>query len=307
MFPTFSSHNELCNQLNRDGMLRSPLALDAFRRCDRKYFTPHKDCYMYSPQVISVPSPTAPYTVTISSPTVHAPAADRCAEVLLKTVKDANNQDYVPQRRVCDVASGSGYMCAVFGKMLQSLRDNTTNPTQRAAHQHSKVIGVEILQNLVHQSLDNLKHCDPTLITEGLVEVHRMDAFRNRLPEAPFDIIHTGVCIQFVPLALMSQLKIGGKLILVLQVNQHNDQKFYEVIRKQVSPQDLAQTPFAALTDDDKLFNYALQLQESGQHEQINAFVATFFTYNFLFDCNYILAHSDSTAPQQLEIQKVKH
>jgi protein-L-isoaspartate(D-aspartate) O-methyltransferase len=85
------------------------------------------------------------YGETISAPHMHA----TCLELL---------RDYAkPGARVLDVGSGSGYLTAVFGRMV--------------GRGGGKVVGIEKHPELATQSLSNVRNAAPELLDEGIVEV----------------------------------------------------------------------------------------------------------------------------------------
>ncbi|XP_069493657.1 protein-L-isoaspartate(D-aspartate) O-methyltransferase-like isoform X3 [Ambystoma mexicanum] len=77
-----------------------------------------------------------------------------------------------------------------------------------------KVVGIEHIEQLVRDSIANVRADDETLLASGRIKLVVGDG-RNGYPEdAPFDAIHVGAAAATVPQALLDQLKPGGRLIL---------------------------------------------------------------------------------------------
>ena len=90
---------ELCEHLQRDGMLKSGKVYKALMSVDRADFSPHGP-YEDRPQSIS-------YGVTISAPHMHA----YCLELLKDHLKIGG--------KALDVGFGSGYLTVAMSKMME--------------------------------------------------------------------------------------------------------------------------------------------------------------------------------------------
>ena len=134
-----SSNTEMVEKLCEAGIVTSPIVRESMLATDRAHFcvqsTPKKakakkesSSYAYGPYA------DAPQAignkVTISAPHIHATALQALSDVVTK-----------PGSRVLDVGSGSGVLVACFARM---------------AGPGSKIIGVEVVANLVPISIDNL-------------------------------------------------------------------------------------------------------------------------------------------------------
>jgi len=95
--------------------------------------------------------------------------------------------------RVLEVGAGSGFMAALLG------------------HQAQHVTTMEILPELAKFAAENLRRA-------GVMNVNVVQASGNRglVTEAPFDVILLSGSVAEVPPALLSQLKVGGRLAAVV-------------------------------------------------------------------------------------------
>jgi len=100
--------------------------------------------------------------------------------------------------RILDVGSGSGYLSVVFGRM------NTD----------ASVFGLDLIPELVEQSIANVKRADKDLLESGKLRLLVGDGWTGLPHEGPFDVIHVGAAAASIPRSLLAQLKIGGRAIL---------------------------------------------------------------------------------------------
>ena len=293
------NHQELTNNLVKNGMLSTPQIIKAWLKCDRKYFNPLRDVNIYEDRPFPIGA-----EATISAPNVHTVGVQSVSDNLFGTQTDPQTgQESIPQRSILDVASGSGYMTALFGTIC---KDELKNG--------SKVLGIDIHQSLVNQSIKNVQKFDPSLLDDGIISFQRHDAFRPAapFPGAPFDVIHGGCSIQFVPLSSLSMLKMGGSMIMPIQTSAQ-DQNFFHIIRKHL-PYDQIPTgsPFAHIKNDTDFFNTATSIQnakvkDQKNHQLQNDFINTFFTHKNLFGVRYLMALTDDEAPQHIAAWDVPH
>lgn len=101
--------------------------------------------------------------------------------------------DVRKHERVLEVGAGSGYMAALLG------------------HRAQQVITLEILADLAEMARANLQRAG--LMNVG---VRQADGSRGLPDEAPFDVILLSGSVAEVPAALLSQLKVGGRLAAVV-------------------------------------------------------------------------------------------
>ncbi|GAB4814184.1 hypothetical protein N2152v2_001230 [Parachlorella kessleri] len=132
------------------------------------------------------------YGATISAPHMHA----HCLEMLRNKLQ--------PGAKVLDVGSGSGYLTAVMAHMV----------TQEGAH--GVAVGIEHIPQLVETGRRNVLR-DPRaaeLLHSGSLKLLVGDGQKGWPAEAPYDCIHVGAAAEYIPAALVEQLKPGGRLLL---------------------------------------------------------------------------------------------
>ena len=95
--------------------------------------------------------------------------------------------------RVLEIGTGSGYMAALL------------------AHQAQQVVSLEIKPELARMATDNLRRA--SILN---VQVREADGARGLPAEGPFDVIVLSGSVADVPLALLNQLKVGGRLVAVV-------------------------------------------------------------------------------------------
>lgn len=98
-----------------------------------------------------------------------------------------------PTDKVLEIGTGSGYMAALLARQAQ------------------RVISLEINPEIADMARTNLQRA-------GIhnVEVRQADGAQGAAADAPFDVILLGGSVAEVPQALLSQLKIGGRLIAIV-------------------------------------------------------------------------------------------
>ncbi len=98
-----------------------------------------------------------------------------------------------PADKVLEVGAGSGYMAALLGAKAQ------------------RVITLELHPQLVQMARTNLQRAGVTN-----VEVRQADGAKGLAGEGPFDAIVLSGSVAEVPPALLSQLKVGGRLSAIV-------------------------------------------------------------------------------------------
>jgi protein-L-isoaspartate(D-aspartate) O-methyltransferase len=160
-------------------MLKTSRIQEAMQRADRGNYA-NKWAYYDMPQPIG-------YDQTISAPHMHAWALEQLKDHLR------------PGAHVLDVGSGSGFLCTVFGLLVEP---------------NGKVVGIDIYDGLVEQSKRNLEKDHPELLERKLVELKVGDGWKGDPGHAPFDAIHVGAAASSIPRALVDQLKPGGRMVI---------------------------------------------------------------------------------------------
>jgi protein-L-isoaspartate(D-aspartate) O-methyltransferase len=104
-------------------------------------------------------------------------------------------QEAAPMRheKVLEIGTGSGFFTALL------------------AHKAQQVLSLEIRPELAAQARDNLRYAN---IVNA--EVRQGDGVRGEPTKAPWDLIVLSGSVAEVPRNLLSQLKVGGRLIAVV-------------------------------------------------------------------------------------------
>jgi protein-L-isoaspartate(D-aspartate) O-methyltransferase len=110
--------------------------------------------------------------------------------VQARLVQDASVK---PTDKVLEIGTGSGYTTALLAKLAQ------------------RVISLEINAEVADMARANLHRA-------GIhnAEVRQTDGSQGAAADAPFDVILLGGSVAEVPQALLSQLKLGGRLVAIV-------------------------------------------------------------------------------------------
>jgi len=173
------SNDELIDMLLQENTISSERVAGWMKKVDRANFCP-LDPYVDCPQPIGCGQ-------TISAPHMHG----LCLQLLEDNLK--------PGARVLDVGSGSGYLSAVFGKIVGET---------------GKVIGIDIYPELVELAQRNVRKECPELLDKEILQIKLGDGWAGEPAEGPFNAIHVGAGAASLPKTLVQQLKPGGRLII---------------------------------------------------------------------------------------------
>ncbi len=180
-------------KLAQAGIAKSKIVQDCMNKVDRmNYVRNREEAYIDAPSSIG-------YMQTISAPHMHAHAL----EDLLPALQKAEASPSVNQLSILDVGSGSGYLTACFGRMINLL-----------GNKPGKVYGIDYIPELVSCAKTNLVKQDSDLLESGVVEIHKGDGWKGYPSGAPYHAIHVGAAADGVPEVLMSQLAVGGTMII---------------------------------------------------------------------------------------------
>lgn len=169
----------LIDQLIKEGYLKTPEIIEAFRKIKRKDFvgeTAKEEAEANYPLEIG-------FGQTISQPLTVAFMIELCQ----------------PKKgdRVLDIGSGSGWTTALFAEIVGP---------------KGKVYGVERIAELKEFGENNAKKYD--FVSSGRAIFICADGSKG-LPEyAPYDIIHVGAAAAKIPQELLEQLVVGGRLVI---------------------------------------------------------------------------------------------
>jgi protein-L-isoaspartate(D-aspartate) O-methyltransferase len=168
----------LIDSLIKDGWLKTPRIIDAFRKIKREDFMTDDIKHLAEVnQAISIG-----FEQTISQPLTVA--------FMLEKLQ--------PQKgdKILDVGSGSGWTSALLAHCVGK---------------NGKVIAMEIIPELKKFGEKNATKYD--FIEKGILEFICADATRGYKKEAPYDKILVSASAKKLPKALKNQLKIKGRIV----------------------------------------------------------------------------------------------
>jgi protein-L-isoaspartate(D-aspartate) O-methyltransferase len=131
--------------------------------------------------------------VPLLSPAEEAIASGHCMLEPCIEARVLQDLQLQPTDKVLEVGAGSGYMAALLAAKAQ------------------RVITLELEPRLVEMARANLQKAGITN-----VEVRKADGAKGLPGEAPFDAIVLSGSVAEVPAALLSQLKVGGRLAAIV-------------------------------------------------------------------------------------------
>lgn len=171
----------LISNLIKDGYLKTPRLIEAFRSIDRKDFVSEGDkdsAYENIPLSIG-------YGQTISQPLTVA--------FMLELLEPKKGE------KILDVGSGSGWQTALLAFLVKDEEVKT-----------GKVIAVERIAELKKFAEENISRY-PDL--KPLIRLELGDGSFGFSDKAPFDKIIAAASAEKIPLAWKDQLKIGGRIV----------------------------------------------------------------------------------------------
>ena len=176
----------LIDYLIREGWLKTPRIIDAFRKIRRIDFLPD-DIKDLAEMNEALP---IGYGQTISQPLVVA--------FMLELLEPE------PGDKILDIGSGSGWTTALLAYIV-SQKGNSKFQT------NGKVIAIEIIPGLKEFGEKNVSKYN--FIEKGITEFICVDGSKGYKKEAPFDKILASASARELPQAWEEQLKIGGKIV----------------------------------------------------------------------------------------------
>ncbi|CAH8860599.1 unnamed protein product [Trichobilharzia szidati] len=238
-----SAHEELINNLCKNGFITSESVKDTMLSVDRGLFS-FINAYEDWAQPIG-------YGATISAPRIHAYA--------LEILKD----HLQPGSHALDVGSGSGYLTVCMALMVGS---------------KGVAVGVEHIDELTKFALGNVEKWmkDSEAAKSHDIKLGEQlklvtgDGRQGWQEDAPYNAIHVGASSPTIPDALKQQLKVGGRLIcpegppgevqVLVQIDRLANGSFQRTELKDVI--------FVPLTDKDLQLRPRYKFRESSQQYQ---------------------------------------
>lgn len=175
-----NSNAELVKNLLDANLVRSPRVAKAMQATDRGFYAP-QDAYEDRPQPIG-------FRATISAPHMHAHALEVLSPVIPST-----------GGRILDVGCGSGYLAGALSRLVGV---------------DGEVFGMDYIPDLVGLTKENLDKDDESLLTSGKVSLKTGDGWKGWAEHGPYDAIHVGAAAETIPEELVSQLKVGGRMVV---------------------------------------------------------------------------------------------
>lgn len=169
---------QLIENLIREGYLKTPLIIEAFRKIKREDFVVEE---LKEESDINAPLPIG-YGQTISQPLTVA--------FMLELLQPQ------PGDIIFDIGSGSGWQTALLAYCVGET---------------GKVIGIELLPDLAEFGKRNIAKYN--FISKGRVEIISGDGSKGFLREAPFDKIISAASARKLPEEWKKQLMVGGRLV----------------------------------------------------------------------------------------------
>lgn len=175
----FVKYMELIKALIKNGYLRTPEIILAFKKINRLDFVREED---KQEAEINLPLPIG-HGQTVSQPATVA--------FMIELLGPR------PGQKIMDVGSGSGWTTALLSEI---------------AGPDGKVFGIELLADLKDFGEHNVARYN--FIKKGIAVMIRGDGYEG-LPEyAPFDKILVSAAAPEIPEKLLKQLKIGGRMVI---------------------------------------------------------------------------------------------
>jgi len=198
------SQRDMVDKLASAGIVKASINKQALLSVDRRNYAPNEgSAYADSPQPIG-------YGQTISAPHMHA----HVLEDLLPPLLRASKKQPTKPLSILDVGCGSGYLTAVFGRMVEPKGNREVPSSSSTILNDGKVYGIDVVPQLVEMSKSNIMKEDGDLLDSGTVRVMVRDGWKGYPDGSPFQAIHVGAAAATFPKELMKQLDVGGVMVI---------------------------------------------------------------------------------------------
>lgn len=199
-------YNDLIDSIVKDGYLKTPEIIEAFKAIDRKDFVTEerqKDAYANAPLPIG-------FGQTISQPLTVA--------FMMELLEPKAGE------KILDVGAGSGWAAAILAYIVgkQRLSADGNEPVL--------LLAVERVPELKEMAEKNVAKYN--FIEKGIARIVLADGSKGYKKEAPYDkIIAAAAAYQDIPKDWRSQLKIGGRIVApvgnsIVLINKLSRNKF---------------------------------------------------------------------------------
>ena len=189
----------LVDSLIREGWLKTPRIIEAFRKVKRVDFLPAHLGGLEDLTDLAEINEALPigYGQTISQPLVVA--------FMIEELQPQKGE------KILDIGSGSGWTTALLAEIIAAQKERAS-PEGRG--KEGKVIAIEIVPELLAFGKQNVERYN--FVEKGITEFILGDGSKGYEKEAPFDKILASATAQKIPQAWREQIKIGGKIVAPL-------------------------------------------------------------------------------------------
>jgi len=185
-----SKINSLAENFIKQGVLKTPAIIDAFKKIDRADFIPRElkeNAYINEPLPIGEGQTISqPYTVAF----------------MLELLKPE------PGNKIFEIGFGSGWQTAILAHIVSQKKSEARNPKSET---QGKIYAVERIPELFRFGRKNIAKYN--FIKHGVVKTIGGDATLGLQRHAPFDRIIAAASGKEVPEEWLKELKIGGRLV----------------------------------------------------------------------------------------------